>query len=110
MGQAVDVTLITVEDVPYPGIPTAEEQAADPSLKAYAEAVQPWMDENPGVKLEQITFDVYDQGAPGRHLWRHCAVVLSGGSSGGLGRRAGPGGREVWAGGRCDRPGCSAWT
>ena len=73
LGQAVDVTLITVEDVPYPGIPTAEQQAADPSLKAYAEAVQPWIDENPGVKLEQITFDVYDQEA--------LLVAISGGTA-----------------------------
>jgi len=73
IGQAVDVTLVTVEDVPYPGIPTAEQQAADPSLKAYAEAVQPWMDENPGVKLEQITFDVYDQEA--------LLVAISGGTA-----------------------------
>src|SRR5829696_10387489 len=73
IGQAVDVTLVTVSDVPYPGIPTAEEQAADPSLKAYAEAVQPWMDENPGVKLEQIEFDVYDQQA--------LLVAISGGTA-----------------------------
>jgi len=73
LGQAVDVTLITTQDLPYPGIPTAEVQAADPALKAYAEAVQPWMDENPGVKLEQITFDVYDQEA--------LLVAISGGTA-----------------------------
>jgi hypothetical protein len=73
LGQAVDVTLITAQDLPYPGIPTAEQQAADPGLKAYAEAVQPWMDENPGVKLEQITFDVYDQEA--------LLVAISGGTA-----------------------------
>ena len=80
-GQAVDVTLITTDStgaLPYPGLPTAEQQAADPGLKAYAEAIQPWLDENPGVKLEEITFDVYDQEAlAGRHLRRHRAVVLS---------------------------------
>src|SRR3954447_7979319 len=54
MGQAVDVTLITAQDLPYPGLPSADVQAADPGMKAYAEAVQPWFDENPGVKLEQI--------------------------------------------------------
>ena len=48
-------------------------QAADPGLKAYAEAVQPWLDENPGVKLEQITFDVYDQEA--------LLVAISGGTA-----------------------------
>jgi hypothetical protein len=73
LGQAVDVTLITAEDLPYPGIPTADEQAADPGLKAYAEAIQPWLDENPGVKLEQITFDVYDQEA--------LLVAISGGTA-----------------------------
>ncbi len=72
-GQAVDVTLITAQDLPYPGIPTAEVQAADPGMKAYADAVQPWMDENPGVKLEQITFDVYDQEA--------LLVAISGGTA-----------------------------
>ena len=39
LGQAVDVTLITAEDLPYPGIPTAEVQASDPGKKAYAEAI-----------------------------------------------------------------------
>jgi ABC-type glycerol-3-phosphate transport system substrate-binding protein len=73
LGQTVDVTLITAEDLPYPGIPTADEQAADPGLKAYAEAIQPWLDENPGVKLEQITFDVYDQEA--------LLVAISGGTA-----------------------------
>ena len=48
-------------------------QAADPGMKAYAEAVQPWLDENPGVKLEQITFDVYDQQA--------LLVAISGGTA-----------------------------
>jgi hypothetical protein len=72
-GQTVDVTLITTADLPYPGIPTAEVQAADPALKAYADAVQPWMDENPGVKLQQITFDVYDQQA--------LLVAISGGTA-----------------------------
>ena len=73
LGQAVDVTLITAEDLPYPGIPTADVQAADPGMKAYAEAIQPWIDENPGVKLEQITFDVYDQEA--------LLVAISGGTA-----------------------------
>jgi hypothetical protein len=73
LGQAVDVTLITTRDLPYPGIPSAEVQAADPALKAYAEAVQPWMDENPGVKLEEIVFDVYDQEA--------LLVAISGGTA-----------------------------
>ena len=73
LGQAVDVTLITAEDLPYPGIPTADVQASDPGMKAYAEAIQPWLDENPGVKLEQITFDVYDQEA--------LLVAISGGTA-----------------------------
>ena len=67
------MTLITTEDLPYPGIPTADVQAADPGMKAYAEAIQPWLDENPGVKLEQITFDVYDQEA--------LLVAISGGTA-----------------------------
>ena len=77
-----------------------------PGLKAYAEAIQPWLDENPGVKLEQITFDVYDQEA--------LLVAISGGTApsfypadvlGRMGRRAGPGVREVRARRRRHRPG-----
>jgi ABC-type glycerol-3-phosphate transport system substrate-binding protein len=60
-GQTVDVTLITAPDLPYPHVPTQEEQDTDPAAKAYAQAIQPWLDENPGVKLEEISFDVYDQ-------------------------------------------------
>src|SRR5262245_50697703 len=72
-GEAVDVTLITTTDLPYPGIPTADEQAADPGKKAYAEAIQPWLDQNPGVKLKEITFDVYDQNT--------LVVAISGGTA-----------------------------
>jgi ABC-type glycerol-3-phosphate transport system substrate-binding protein len=61
LGQTVDVTLLTTTDLPYHAMPTADEQANDPAMKAYAEAIQPWLDQNPGVKLEDITFDVYDQ-------------------------------------------------
>jgi hypothetical protein len=60
LAQTVDVTLLTAPDLPYPHVPTQEEQAADPAAKAYAEAIQPWFDQNPGVKLEEIAFDVYD--------------------------------------------------
>src|SRR5262245_17330053 len=42
-GETVDVTLITAQDLPYPGIPSEEDQAASPSDKAYAEAIQPWL-------------------------------------------------------------------
>ncbi|MFL5760704.1 MAG: ABC transporter substrate-binding protein [Thermomicrobiales bacterium] len=73
LGQTVDITLITTTDLPYAHIPTTEEQDADPSMKAYAEAIQPWLDQNPGVKLEEISFDVYDQ--------ETLLVALSGGTA-----------------------------
>jgi extracellular solute-binding protein len=60
LAQTVDVTLLTAPDLPYPHVPTKDEQDADPAAKAYAEAIQPWLDQNPGVKLEEIAFDVYD--------------------------------------------------
>jgi hypothetical protein len=72
-GEAVDVTLVTAQDLPYPGLPSDDDKASDPAKKAYADAIQPWLDENPGVKLEEISFDVYDQEA--------LLVAISGGTA-----------------------------
>lgn len=72
-GETVDVTLIVAPDLPYPKVPTQEEMDADPAKKGYAEAIQPWLDQNPGVKLKEITFDVYDQEA--------LLVAVSGGTA-----------------------------
>jgi len=73
LAQTVDVTLLTAPDLPYPHVPTKDEQDADPAAKAYAEAIQPWLDQNPGVKLEEIAFDVYDM--------ESLLVAISGGTA-----------------------------
>lgn len=61
-GQKVDVTLKTAA-WPYAAMPDESAAADDPVLSAYREVLQTWMDDNPGVKLEAIEFDVWDQQA-----------------------------------------------
>lgn len=56
---SVDVTL-TTGGWPYGPIPTAEEQKV-PAAKAYADSLQAWLDQNPGVKVELVSFDVWNQ-------------------------------------------------
>lgn len=56
----VDVTL-KVSDWPYPLLPSAKVQKADPVQKAYAEVLTDWLDKNPGVTLKQVKTDVWDQ-------------------------------------------------
>lgn len=58
----VDVTLLT-SGWPLTPMPTAEDIAADPARQGYAEALQTWMDANPGVTIEQIEADIWDQQA-----------------------------------------------
>lgn len=62
VAEEVDVTL-TTSGWPYGAMPTAEEQAASPLTKAYADTLQSWLDMNPGVKLELVSFNVWDQEA-----------------------------------------------
>jgi ABC-type glycerol-3-phosphate transport system substrate-binding protein len=52
---------LTTEMPFYPyGVPSEEEQAADPVAKAYAEALQSWLEQNSGVTLEQVDFDIWE--------------------------------------------------
>jgi hypothetical protein len=45
---------------PYPVMPSAATQKKDPNAKGYAEALQSWLDDNPGVKLNHINADIQD--------------------------------------------------
>ncbi len=56
-------TTLKLVDWPLAGMPSAEDQAADPSSKAYAEVLQKWLAENPDVALETISFSQWDQQA-----------------------------------------------
>lgn len=58
----VDVTLQT-GGWPFAPMPSAEERQANPQLAAYAEALQGWLDLNPGVQMEQTAVDVWNQEA-----------------------------------------------
>lgn len=59
---AVDVTLHT-GGWPFAVMPSAEERLANLQLAAYAEALQGWLDLNPGVQIEQANVDVWNQEA-----------------------------------------------
>ena len=58
----MDVTLKT-GGWPYGPMPPAKDQKENPATKAYADVLRAWLDQNPGVKLEAIEFDVWDQQA-----------------------------------------------
>jgi len=58
--EEVDVTL-TTSGWPYGAMPDADARAADPSVDAYAASLQAWMDLNPGVRIEAVEFNVWDQ-------------------------------------------------
>src|SRR5687768_9928567 len=51
-GEAVDVTLTTFDGWPFGRMPTAAEQKANPSTKAYAQVLKQWLDKNPGVTIK----------------------------------------------------------
>ena len=56
---------VTIQTSVAPGsffgpMPDAEQQK-DPQMKAYGETLQGWLDANPGVKLETVSVDVWDQ-------------------------------------------------
>ncbi|MDX1995665.1 MAG: extracellular solute-binding protein [bacterium] len=42
-------------------LPTEEEIAADPTKQVYADILQRWLDEHPGVTIERIEFNIWDQ-------------------------------------------------
>jgi hypothetical protein len=48
---------------PLGAMPTEAEQQDSATARAYAEALQDWLDANPGVTLEAIEFSVWDQQA-----------------------------------------------
>ncbi len=54
---------LRLADWPLAGMPTAEEQATSPSSKAYAEVLTSWLEANPDVSLETISFSQWDQQA-----------------------------------------------
>jgi ABC-type glycerol-3-phosphate transport system substrate-binding protein len=58
---STNVVLKTVDDWPYGPKPTAKEQKEDPNKKAYAEALQLWLDDNPGVTIKRVTADIWSQ-------------------------------------------------
>jgi hypothetical protein len=62
-GGSADVTL-RVGGVPnpdpYPVMPSAAKQQKDPNARGYAEALQGWLKQNPGVKLTHINADIQD--------------------------------------------------
>lgn len=63
LGSGSDVTLTTNGGWPYGVMPTAKLQKDDPGQKAYAEALQTWMDDNPGVTIKNVDLNVWDQEA-----------------------------------------------
>lgn len=54
-----DVT-ITTSGWPVDAMPTEEEIEADKALGGYAEALQAWMEKNPGVKIERLEVNIWD--------------------------------------------------
>lgn len=56
-------TTLKLVDWPITGMPSAEDQAASPTSKAYAEVLTEWLKANPEVALETISFNQWDQQA-----------------------------------------------
>lgn len=48
---------------PLTPLPTEDEIAADPSRAGYAEALQIWLDDNPGVTFQTVEVNIWDQQA-----------------------------------------------
>lgn len=76
-GGSISLTLAkeatgTATDWPFRSIPTAKEIKSDPTAKALHEALQSWLDDNPGVRLRNISVKVYDQ--------QPLVTVISGGN------------------------------
>lgn len=59
---AADITLLT-SGWPITPMPDEDEFAADPARRGYAQALEAWMSENPGVTIEQIEVNIWDQQA-----------------------------------------------
>lgn len=58
--QGGDVTILTT-GWPLSPLPTEEEMAGDPGRRGYAEALQLWLDENPGVVFQTVETNIWDQ-------------------------------------------------
>jgi ABC-type glycerol-3-phosphate transport system substrate-binding protein len=52
---------LTTASWPFPLMPSQEEQEANPSSRAYAAALQAWLEQNPEVDLQQIEVNLWDQ-------------------------------------------------
>lgn len=48
---------------PFSAMPTQEDITKDPAQKAYGEALQAWMNDNPGVAIEKTELDIWNQQA-----------------------------------------------
>lgn len=57
-----EITIIT-SGWPLTPMPTAEEIETDRARAGYAEALQSWLDQNPGVTFQQIEINIWDQQA-----------------------------------------------
>ncbi len=60
--QSGEVTVLTT-GWPLSPMPTEEEMASDPGRVGYAEALQVWLDENPGVVFQTVETNIWDQQA-----------------------------------------------
>lgn len=57
---AADVRILSA-DWPVRAMPSADDQAANPLDKAYAETLQAWLDQNPGVSIERVETNIWGQ-------------------------------------------------
>ncbi len=57
---SVNVTLYSAT-YPFSPMPTKQDQAKNPSLKAYAQSLQRWFDKNPGVTIKSSSTNIWDQ-------------------------------------------------
>ncbi len=55
------VVLKTSGGWPYGPMPTRKDQKANPGTKSYADVLSAWMDKNPGVTIQDVKLDVWNQ-------------------------------------------------
>lgn len=61
--ELADATLSVSAQGPYKPVPDAAARAKSPGEEAYAQALQAWLDDNPGVKLKSINAEVWNKEA-----------------------------------------------
>lgn len=61
-GGGGDISLKVAAE-PYAPMPTAEEQKTSLTARAYADALQDWLQKNPGVTLSKVNIDIWNQQA-----------------------------------------------